>query len=384
MPEGLSDPRWHPGDADQRGAALGTGNITAVILAGGQGTRLRPLTSSRPKPVVPLLNVPFLAYQLALLRRHGIERVVLSCSYLVDEIRQTMGDGAGWGVKLDYTVEAEPLGTAGGVRNAADSLGDLAGGLIVVLNGDVLTDVDLSAMLRFHAERGSRATIFLSRVENPGAYGLVEVAGHGRVTRFVEKPGPAARAPATINAGIYVLDGSLLARIQPGRVASMEREFFPGLLADGVPCFGWVGDGYWIDIGSPEKYRQAQLDLLKGRVATDVGPAGAGRDRQSIAVDASVADRVSIGAPVVIGAGCRLEDDCHVGPYSVLGPGCVVGVAASVESAVLWERVSVGAGAVLRDCIIGADVRVGPLAHVGPGIVLEDGAVVPSRARLAP
>lgn len=320
---------------------------------------------------------------------------MLSCSYLVDEIRRTMGlgaggDGAGWGVRLDYAVEVEPLGTAGGVRNAADLLGDLGGdsggGLIVVLNGDVLTDVDLSAMLRFHAERGSRATIFLTRVEDPGAYGLVEMASDGRVTRFVEKPGPASPTAATINAGIYVLDGSLLARIPPGRVASMEREFFPGLLADGVPCFGWVGDGYWIDIGSPEKYRQAQVDLLEGRVATDVGPAGpgAGGDRRSIAADASVADRVSISAPVVIGAGCRLEGDCRVGPSSVLGPGCVVGAAAAVEGAVLWERVSVGAGAVLRDCIIGADVRVGPYAHVGPGVVLEDGAVVPSRARLAP
>jgi len=315
---------------------------------------------------------------MALLRRHGVERVVLSCSYLVDEIRRTMGDGAGWGVRLDYAVEAEPLGTAGGVRNAAD----LVGGLIVVLNGDVLTDVDLSAMLRFHAERRSRATIFLTRVEDPGAYGLVEAAGDGRVTRFVEKPGPASPTVATINAGIYVLDGGLLERIPPGRVASMEREFFPGLLADRVPCFGWVGDGYWIDIGSPEKYRQAQLDLLEGRVATDAGPAGTGGDRRSIAADASVAARVSIRAPVVIGAGCRLEAGCRVGPSSVMGPGCVVGAAAAVEGAVLWERVSVGAGAVLRDCIVGADVRVGPHAHVGPGVVLEDGAVVPSRAYL--
>ena len=291
-----------------------------------------------------------------------------------------MGDGAAWGVRLDYAVEAEPLGTAGGVRNAAD----LVGGLVVVLNGDVLTDVDLSAMLRFHAERRSRATIFLTPVEDPGPYGLVGVAGDGRVTRFVEKPSPAERTAATINAGIYLLDGDLLARIPPGRVASMEREFFPALLADGVPCFGWVGDGYWIDIGSPEKYRQAQLDLLAGRVGTAVGPAAAGGDRRSIAPDASVAAGVSIPAPVVIGAGCQLEDDCRVGPSSVLGPGCVVGAAAAVEGAVLWERVRVGAGAVLRDCIIGADARVGPHAQVGPGVVLEEGAVVPSGARLVP
>jgi NDP-sugar pyrophosphorylase family protein len=313
---------------------------------------------------------------------------VLSCSYLVDEVRRTMGDGAGWGVRLDYAVEAEPLGTAGGVRNAADFLGgtggDPGGGLVVVLNGDVLTDVDLSVMLRFHAERGAQATICLTRVEDPRPYGLVEVAGDGRVTRFVEKPGPEVGTADTVNAGIYVLDGALLARIPPGRVASMEREFFPGLLGDGLPFFGWVGDGYWIDIGSPEKYRQAQLDLLEGRVVTDVGPAGAGGDRRSIATDAVLGARVSAAAPVVIGAGCRLEDDCRVGPSAVLGPGCVVGAAATVEGAVLWERVSVGAGAVLRDCIVGADVRIGPHAHVGPGVVLEDGAIVASPARLAP
>lgn len=330
------------------------------------------MTNSRPKPVVPLLNVPFLAYQLALLRRHGVERVVLSCSYLVDEIRRTMGDGAAWGVSLEYAVETEPLGTAGGVRNAADLVSDL----VVVLNGDVLTDVDLSAMLRFHARRRARATIFLTRVEDPSPYGLVEVAADGSVLGFVEKPAAAQRTADTINAGIYVLDGALLDRIEPGRVASMEREFFPGLLADAEPFFGWVGTGYWIDIGSPEKYHQAQLDLLQGRVATDAHLAGTDRGRRSIPPDATVGARVSVVAPIVIGSGCRLEDDCRIGPSVVLGPGCVVGAAATVEGAVLWERVSVGAGAVLRHCIVGAGARIGPRAHVGPGAVLEEGAVV--------
>ncbi len=310
---------------------------------------------------------------------------MLSCSYLVDEVRRTMGDGADWGVRLDYAVEVEPLGTAGGVRNAADFLGgtggDPGGGLVVVLNGDVLTDVDLSVMLRFHAERRAQATICLTRVEDPSPYGLVEVASDGRVTRFAEKPSATQCTADTVNAGIYVLDSALLARIPPGRVASMEREFFPGLLGDGLPFFGWVGDGYWIDIGSPEKYRQAQLDLLRGRVVTDVGPAGG--DRRSIAADAILGARVSAAAPVVIGAGCRLEHDCRVGPFAVLGPGCVVGAAATIEGTVLWERVSVGAGAVLRDCIAGADARIGPHAHVGPGVVLEDGAVVASRGSRA-
>ena len=371
MPQGLSHTRRHPCDAHQRGAALDAGSITAVILAGGQGTRLRPLTNSRPKPVVPLLNIPFLAYQLTLLRRHGVARVVLSCSYLVDEIRQAMGDGRRWGVSLEYVVEAEPLGTAGGVRNAAD----LVRGLVVVLNGDILTDADVSAMLRFHAERGSRATIFLTRVEDTSPYGLVELVD-GRVRRFVEKPSPADRTTDTINAGIYVLDAALLGRIPAGRVASMEREFFPGLLADAVPCFGWVGDCYWIDIGSPAKYRQAHLDLLAGGVKTDLGLTGASGDRRSIADDAAVGARAQVTAPVVVGAACRIEEDARVGPSTVLGPGCHVGAGAVVEGTVLWENVSVGSGAVLRDCIVGAGVRVAPHAQVAPGTVLEDGAVV--------
>ena len=299
---------------------------------------------------------------------------MLSCSYLVDEIRRAMGDGSHWDVTLEYAVETEPLGTAGGVRNAAD----LVRGLVVVLNGDILTDADLSGMLRFHSQRGSRATIFLTRVEDTSPYGLVELAGDGRVRRFIEKPGPADRTTDTINAGIYVLDAALLGRIPAGRVASMEREFFPGLLADAVPFFGWIGDCYWIDIGSPAKYRQAHLDLLAGRVETELVPAGAAArgDQRAIAGDAVLGARVRATPPVVIGAGCRLEDDSRVGPSTVLGPGCVVGAGAAVEGAVLWEGVSIGAGAELRDCIVGAGVRVGPHARVGPGTVLEDGADV--------
>jgi NDP-sugar pyrophosphorylase family protein len=285
-----------------------------------------------------------------------------------------MGDGRRWAVTLEYAVETEPLGTGGGVRNAAD----LVSGLVVVLNGDILTDADLSGMLRFHSERGSRATIFLTRVDDTSPYGLVELAGDGRVRRFIEKPGPADRTTDTINAGIYVLDAALLGRIPAGRVASMEREFFPGLLADSVPFFGWIGDCYWIDIGSPAKYRQAHLDLLAGRVETDLTPPGtdAGGGRRAIAGDAVLGARVQATSPVVIGAGCRLEDDSRVGPSTVLGPGCVVGKGAAVEGSVLWEGVSVGAGAELRDCIVGAGVRVGPHVRVGPGSVLEEGADV--------
>ena len=331
---------------------------------------MRPLTHARPKSIVPLLNIPFLAYQLALLKRHGVHRAVLSCSYMVDEVRGAMGDGSRFGVELAYAVEETPLGTAGGVRNAAD----LVRGRVVVLNGDILTDADITAMLRFHAERGARASIYLTPVEDPGPYGLVDVAEDGRVRRFIEKPSAEDQTVNTINAGIYVLDAALLERIPPARVVSIEREFFPALVTDGVPESRL--EEFLDDI-------QAQLDLLAGRVVTDVMPDSPGASRRWIAEDVDLGARVAVTAPVVIGAGSRLEEDCRVGSLTVLGPGCQIGPAASVTGAVLWERVSVGAGAVLRDCVVGAGARIGAHAQVGPGVVLEDGAVVPSGARLA-
>ncbi len=218
-------------------------------MAGGQGTRLRPLTLGTPKPIVPLLNVPFLAYQLALLRRHGVTDVVLSCSYLVDEVRRAMGDGAAHGVRLSYAVETDPLGTAGGVRNAVD----LLRGLVVVLNGDILADLDLGAMLRFHRERGARATLYLTRVPDPTQYGLVELDSDGAIRAFVEKPAPDRVTTDTVNAGVYALDRSVVTAIPTGRAVSIERETFPGLLRDRVPFFGWVSGSYWLDIGSPAK-----------------------------------------------------------------------------------------------------------------------------------
>ena len=219
--------------------------------------------------------------------------MVLSCSYLVDEVRRTMGDGAEHGVRLSYAVETDPLGTAGGVRNAVD----LVRGLVVVLNGDVLADLDLSAMLRFHAERGSRATLYLTRVPDPTQYGLVELDPDGAIRAFVEKPDPARVTTDTVNAGVYALDRSVVTAIPTGRAVSIERETFPALLRDRVPFFGWVSAAYWLDIGSPAKYRQGQLDLLAGKVATDVTPPGDGPDRRFVAAGVRVAaDAALIGA----------------------------------------------------------------------------------------
>jgi len=297
--------------------------------------------------------------------------VVLSCSYMVDAVRDAMGDGAAWGVRLRYAVETDPLGTGGGVRNAVD----LVGGLVVVLNGDVLTDADIGAMLRFHAERRARATIYLFPVPDPSPYGLVEIEADGRVRRFVEKPDPSQITTNTINAGIYVIDRELIGRIPVDRPVSIEREFFPGLLADAVPFFGWVAHHYWLDIGSPAKYRQAQLDLMAGELGIERPPSGAG--------DFAATPTARVEEPAVIGGGCRLGDGCRVGPRAVLGPGCAIGRGAVVEGATLWDGVDVGPGAVVRDCIVATGARIGAGAVVEPGAILAAGVVVGERTRVS-
>jgi mannose-1-phosphate guanylyltransferase len=350
----------------------------AVILAGGQGTRLRPLTETRPKPIVPVLNRPFLDYQLALLRAHGIIDVILSCSYRVADIRAAMGEGDRAGVRLRYVVEPEPLGTAGGVRNAAD----LARGLLVVLNGDILTDADLGAILTFHEARGARVTIGLIAVEDPTAYGLVETAADGAIRRFIEKPTPAEITTNTVNAGIYVIDADLLARIPTGRPVSIEREFFPALLAGGVRCFGREIHGYWRDIGSPAAYREAQLDLLRGRATATMGPAGTRRDGCWIGDDARLDPDVELRGPAVIGAAVRAGARARLGPLSVIGPGCRIGAGARIEGSILWERVEVGEHAVLTDCIVGDGAVIGAAANAGPGVVLAAGSRVPGGTQL--
>jgi mannose-1-phosphate guanylyltransferase len=347
----------------------------AVILAGGQGTRLRPLTLTRAKPVVPFLNRPFLAYQLALLRHHGVTDVILSCSYRVEDVQAALGDGGALGVRLRYVVEPEPLGTGGGVRNAAD----LASGTVFVLNGDVLCDVDLTAMRRFHAERGSRTTIYLTPVEDPRAYGLVETLSDGRIERFREKPGPDETISTNlINAGVYLLDAGLLQRMPTDRPVSIEREFFPALIADGVPCFGWAPETYWRDIGNPAAYHAAQVDLLHERVKTPLKPPGERRDGSWLPTGARAPAGVTVVGPSLVGRDVVLGDGCSIGPLTVIGDGCTVGAGAHIEHSVLWEHVEVGAKATIRDSIVASHVRIRPRAEVGPGAIVEAHAVVPA------
>jgi len=330
--------------------------------------------------VVPLLGRPFLAYQLALLREHGVTDVILACSYRVDDVRQALGEGADLGVRLRYVIEDEPLGTGGGVRNAAD----LTRGTVFVLNGDVLTDADLTAMRRLHESRGSRTTIFLTPVVDPRAYGLVELDGEGRLRRFREKPGPDEPITTnTINAGIYLIDAALLARIPAGRAVSIEREFFPALIADGIPCFGWTdAAAYWRDIGSPAAYRDAQMDLFAGRVRSPLSPPGEHRAGSWMAPTAHLASDARLQAPSVLGDRVEVGRRTCVGPLTVVGDDSRIGDDARVEGAILWERVTVGPGATLRDCVIPSNVTIGPHADIGPGAVVEPNTTIPPHTKL--
>jgi NDP-sugar pyrophosphorylase family protein len=295
----------------------------------------------------------------------------------VEDVSGALGEEAA-GVRLRYRVEKEPLGTGGAVRHAAD----LARGVVFVLNGDVLTDVDLGAMRRAHEARGAAVSLFLTRVADPRPYGVVETDDRGRLRRFREKPGPGEPLTVdTINAGVYLIDAALLRRIPAGRAVSIEREFFPALIADGVPCYGWVASAYWRDIGSPAAYRAAQMDLLDGRVRTPLAPPGALRDGVWMG-DGAIVAGATLLAPAVVGAGARIEAGAEVGPRTVLGPRCRVGAGARLRDSVLWDDVEVGAGAELEACVVAGGVRIGPRARVGPDVVLEPGAVVAEQARI--
>ena len=325
--------------------------MQAIVLVGGEGTRLRPLTLTVPKPALTLVDRPFLAYMVEWLAGHGVTEVVLACGYRPDALREALeGEEERAGVAIRYVVEPEPRGTAGAFRYAADELGDDLDDRFLALNGDVLTDLDLTALLRAHEERSARATLGLYPVEDAAAYGLVETGAGGEVLAFTEKTGK--RAPGEINAGMYVLERSVLDLIPPGEEVSIERDVFPRLVGDGLHALRL--DGYWMDIGTPDRYLQASWDILEGRVETRVEPTAPGRfvDPAAI-VDAGA----KVGPRAVLSAGCRVEAGAEV-RESVLLDGCAVGEGAVVSGSILAPGVEVEPGAVLDGAVIGRDERV--------------------------
>ncbi|MDA1093271.1 MAG: NDP-sugar synthase [Acidobacteria bacterium] len=352
--------------------------MKAVILAGGFGTRLRPLTLEMPKPIVPIFERPFLYYQTDLLRQvPDIDEVILSLNYRPDRIEAQVGAGAAAGLPVRYVVEPEPLGTGGAVKFATRGIDDT----ILVFNGDVLTTIDLEAVVRRHRERRARATIVLTSVENPSAYGLVETDEDGNVRRFLEKPSADEITCATINAGIYVLEPETFDRIPDDTPWSIERKYFPSLVERSETFVAYIDRGYWLDIGNPTDYVRAHRDLMAQRCP--IGPF-AGQPPATVhragpcdvAVDAQFDGPCFLGAGTVIGAGAR------IGPDTVLGAGCHVGAGAVVERSILWRDTVVKAESVVRDAVLGARCQLGHHSEIGPGVVLGSDSIISAHSRV--
>ncbi len=351
--------------------------MKAVILVGGEGTRLRPLTVNLPKPMLPVVNRPFLEHVLAYLKDHGITDVILSMGYRSEVIEKHFGDGSDFGIRLRYVVEASPLGTAGGVKNVAQYVD----GTFLVLNGDILTDLDLGAMIDFHRQNGAKATISLTPVEDPTAYGLVETDATGRVRRFIEKPRLEDVTTNFINAGTYVLEPEVLDLIPPATYYMFERGVFPELLSRRDPVYGFRSDCYWIDIGTPAKYLTVQRDILNGRVQHLSRRLAGGRGFRA-GKGAAVDPSVTVIGPAILGDRVRIAAGARISGPVVIGDGCVIGPGTTIEEAILWSGVKIGARVKLSGSILGRDVVVDDDAIVTGGAVIADGCSIGSENRL--
>lgn len=359
--------------------------MKAVVMAGGEGTRLRPLTVERPKPMVPIINRPVLEHVLALLRRHDITEVIITLQYMASVIQDYFGDGSDFGVKIHYSVEDVPLGTAGSVK-AVESLLDEP---FLVISGDALTDIDLTAAVAFHHERKALATLVLSRVNNPLEYGVVITDDEGRIRQFLEKPSWGEVFSDTVNTGIYVLDPRVLAEIAAGQSVDFSREVFPVILNEKGRMFGYIADGYWCDVGSLADYMRANADALHGRVKL-ARPEGSQSDGVLLAGDAQIADDVRIYGPVLIGRDCRLASGVTIYGPSVIGDYSVLDARATVDRSVVWSNCYLGEGATLQGAIVCKQCSIKRRSIVFEGAVIGDrctiseGAIIRADVRVWP
>jgi mannose-1-phosphate guanylyltransferase len=355
--------------------------MQALILAGGEGTRLRPLTTTVPKPVVPLVDRPFIAYMLDWLRRHGVDDVIMSCGFLAAGVRNVLGDGSAYGLRLRYVEEPQPLGTGGALKFAESLLDER----FLMLNGDVLTDLDVSAQLALHEERGARATLALTPVEDPSAYGLVRTLQDAQVTGFVEKPAPDQIDTHNISAGIYVLERSVLELLEPGRPASIERDVFPRLVGAGL--YAYVGEGYWLDIGTPERYLEGTFDILEGTVETAVAERMGGG---FVCIEPGTENAGRVIPSALVEHDCRIAAGARIGGRVVLETGVTVGEETTIERSVVLRGSSIGAHCRLSGCIVAGGVEIGDNTHVeglavlGEGVTIGAGNVVANGARIFP
>ncbi len=327
--------------------------LKAIILVGGEGTRLRPLTFDIPKAMVPVLNRPFLEHTTAYLKKFGVKDVILALSYLPGSIQDYFGDDSGLRVQLTYSVESSPLGTAGAVKNVEQYLGST----FAALNGDVFTDLDIADMLAFHRHKGAKATIALTWVDNPCAFGVVETNSDGRVRRFIEKPSPDRVTTNWINAGIYILEPEVLEHVPAGSHYMFEKGLFPLLLELGDPVYGYPVSGYWLDMGPLEKYLRLNCDLLLSKAETAL-ISGLSSNEVCCDKETIIHPSAKITGPVIIASKCQIGQRVNIKGPVVIGADCCVGEGANLERAVLWRGVNIDAGAVLKQCIVSSNTNI--------------------------
>ncbi len=358
----------------------------AVIMAGGQGTRLRPLTSNQPKPMIPIVNVPCMEHIVRLLGNHDFTDVVVTLQFMPGEIHDYFGDGSDWGLNVRYSIENAPAGTAGSVKLAEEHLED---NRILVISGDALTDCDLTSVVEFHEEKGAEATMVLKSVENPLDFGIVITEEDGRLSRFLEKPAWGQVFSDTVNTGIYVLEPSVLREIPSQEEYDFAKELFPKLLEAGRPLYGYVAEDYWQDIGTLEQYMQAQRDVLDGKMR-DVRPPGT-RLRENVYVgQRAQVDDEELEGPVVIGENVRVDEGAKVSPYSVIADNVVIAAGASVQRSVIAEGTYVGEGAELVDTLVGrssyiqARARLLERSTLGDDVIIGEGATISPDVKVFP
>lgn len=345
--------------------------MKAVILAGGEGIRLRPLTCNLPKPMVPILNRPYLEHLLLRLKQQKMEEALLTLSYLPEIVEEFFGAGESLGLKLSYSVEKYPLGTAGAIKKLEHMLDDT----FAVFNGDIFTDLDLMDAVRFHREKGAIATIALTPVENPSLYGVVEADATGRVRRFLEKPDSADIRTAWVNAGTYILEPQVLQYIPQDEHHMFERGLFPYLLEHGFPVYCYPSRAYWMDLGTPVNYMKLHSDILLGE--TLVQPYGEMKHEGVwLGPGCRVASDANIRPPVVLGPGCIVESKAQIIGPTVIGADCIIGLGSVVDKSLLWDRVNLGSGVTMEGSILGRNVVIGDNVDAGPGCILADGVVV--------
>ena len=359
--------------------------MQAVIMAGGEGARLRPLTTDLPKPMVPVVNRPIMHHILNLLQRQGVTEAFATLHYLADEVESYFRDGSEFGVSLDYSVEDIPLGTAGSVRRLLGRLRDT----FLIISGDALTDFELLPAFAFHRSRGAAATLILTRVANPLEYGVVITDGEGRVQRFLEKPSPGEVFSDTVNTGIYILEPRVLERVSTSRPVDFSKDLFPVLLAEGEVLCGYVAEGYWTDIGGLDQYRAANHDCLDKRVKIEM-PGTEIEEGVWVGEDTRIHPTARLEAPVLIGHGCTIGPGAHLGPLSIIGDNCVVEPGVEVNHSVIWSGGYLGASSrvrgatVCRNVVIKSHVDLQEGAVVGDRCLLEEGTTVMPEIRIWP